>query len=447
MAGRGSVNSTLMLASLVFACLAISEAQSGPSPALNDQVTFDESELTRILQHALAPLPPDSTNRYSDDPAAAHFGQYLFFEKRFSPGAISCAACHDPALDFTDGNQLAKGVGQMHRHTPSLWNVAHNRWFFWDGRADTLWAQALDPVEKEVEFGSSRSRVAHVIHDDANMRRAYEMIFGSMPKLNNDRRFPVDARPVPDNPTHPDAIAWATMSPDDQKAVNQIYVNFGKAIAAYERKIVTEPKSPFDVFVEGIKTSDPAKRDALSPSAKRGLKLFIGEGNCRLCHTGPNFTDGEFHNTGAPPLAGVPQDGGRFEGASKVAKNPFAATDVYSDDREGPSARKLKFMARTPETWGQFKTPSLRNVARTAPYMHQGQFATLREVIEFYSTRKGAVQIGHHQETILVPLNLTPQQIEDLEAFLESLSGPRIAPELSVPPSSPHPSDAADKTP
>jgi cytochrome c peroxidase len=418
--------------------LFVMSASSRPAPG-NDSVEFSQTEINRILQHAIQPPQPDPTNRFADDPRAAHFGQFLFFEKSFSAnGAVSCATCHDPALDFTDGKPLAAGVAEMHRHTPSLWNVAHNRWLFWDGRADTLWSQALDPMEQEKEFGGNRTRIAHLIYNDQGMRQAYETIFGPMPDLSNSAHFPADARPVPSQPEHPHHVAWNSMAANDQDAVNRVFANIGKALAAYER-LLSSDRSPFDQFVEGLKNKGASRQSILSVPAQRGLKLFVGEANCRLCHAGPNFTDGEFHNTGAPPRPDLPQDSGRYEGASRVIKNPFNALSPFSDDVTAPTAQQLSFLAQTPESWGEFKTPSLRNVARTAPYMHQGQFASLRDVIEFYSTRETAVQIGHHQETILVPLNLSQQQIADLVAFLEALNGETLPQNLLVQPPSPAP--------
>jgi cytochrome c peroxidase len=120
-----------------------------------------------------------------------------------------------------------------------------------------------------------------------------------------------------------------------------------------------------------------------------------------------------------------------------VLKSPFNAIGEFSDDPECESADNVRYLANSPEMWGAFKTPSLRNVAQTAPYMRQGQFATLREVIHFYSTLEGAMPIGHHQETILVPLNLTESQIDDLVAFLESLTGQPLPEELTRQPDSP----------
>ena len=405
-----------------------------------DGIEFSKSELRRILGHSPLAEPPAGTNAVAEDPRAARLGQFLFFDTGLSAnGEVACSTCHDPVQSFTDGKPVFEGIGKGTRHTPALWNVAHNRWYFLDGRADSLWAQALQPIEIPIEMGSTRLRLAHQVYDDPALRHAYEVIFGDMPDLDDLRRFPAEGRPVPDDRGHPHHIAWTSMSETDRDAVNRVFVNVGKAMEAYERKLVSR-RSPFDEFVEGLRENDPARQAALSPSAKRGLKLFIGPGQCRLCHVGPNFTDGEFHNIRVPPRGGgLPRDAGRFDGLRKLQSSPFNAAGVYSDDREGRAARRLEFVADTSQNWGAFKTPSLRNVALTPPYMHQGQFERLDDVLEYYSTLEGAITLDHHDETILVPRNFTPQDKEDLIAFLEALTDTDIDPALLEPVASPSP--------
>ncbi len=402
---------------------------------------FSGAERRRILRHApLGPVPADETNSVADDERAAALGQFLFFDPRLSGnGELSCASCHDPSHGFTDGRSLAEGLGPVERNTLSLWNVAYNRWFYWDGRADSLWAQALNPIERPNELGGSRLRCAHLIGEDQALRRSYEALFGPLPDLADPVRFPPAARPVPKDPEDAGHQAWLSMSEDDREAVDRIFTNLGKAIAAYERKLVSR-RSPFDRFAEGVAAGDPELMDAaLSPSAQRGLKLFISpRAGCTLCHSGPNFSDGEFHSIGVPPRdGGLPRDPGRYVGADVVRRDPFNALGPFSDAPAGAAAERTGSIANGPHNWGQFKTPSLRNVARTAPYMHQGQFATLDDVLHYYSTLEGAVQLDHHQEQILKPLQLTAQEREDLRAFLESLTDEGIDAHLLHAPETP----------
>lgn len=432
------------LAQLVLAACAIAQAQDASSglvsQAAGTGVTFDATEVRRILQHSPLPPPPaDSTNRFADDPAAARLGQFLFFEARLSAnGELSCASCHVPSKHFTDGKQLSHGLRTGNRHTPALWNVAYNRWYFLDGRADTLWSQALQPMENDDELGGNRMRIARLIAGDAELRSAYERIFGPLPDMSDAHRFPPDARPLPTDVHHSHHLAWLNMAEADRDAVTRVFVNVAKAIAAYERKLVSR-HSAFDEFAEGLRTGDQRKQQAISESAKRGLKLFVGDANCRLCHSGPNFSDGEFHNIGVPTLdGGPPRDPGRLEGLSMLLSSPFRATEAYSDDRTGPIAERLSFMRSDPEFWGQFKTPSLRNVAVTPPYMHQGQFATLHDVLMYYATLEGSTAL-HHQEPFLAALEL--HQIDDVMAFLETLTDTSLDPALLVKPKTPTFSD------
>lgn len=401
---------------------------------------FSEVERTRLLQHSPLPDPPaDPTNRFADDGVAARLGQFLFFDARFSSdGRVSCATCHMPEQSFADGKPLGEGVSRGTRNTPALWNVAHHRWFQWDGKNDTLWSQALGPLERAPEIGGTRAGIAHAIHDDAELRRAYETVFGRLPELGDETRFPRAACPRPEQPNHPHAVAWSRMSAGDRDAVNRVFANVGKALAAYQRKLVSR-RSAFDRFVEGLRENDERKLAALPAAARRGARLFVGRGQCRVCHLGSNFTSGEFHDTGVPPRdGGPPKDAGRFAGVELLERDPFNAAGDYSDERDGATAEKVRRVSRHPQSWGQFKVPTLRNVSKTAPYMHQGQFATLRDVVRFYSTRAGAVFGGHHpQETILQPLDLTDAEIDDLVAFLESLTDESIDEALRKPPSTP----------
>jgi cytochrome c peroxidase len=150
-----------------------------------------------------------------------------------------------------------------------------------------------------------------------------------------------------------------------------------------------------------------------------------------LCHSGPNFTDGEFHNIGIPPSRGgfAPH---RFAAVDLVRKDPFNTKGPFSDARAAGET-KLDYLVKTQDLWGQIKTPSLRNVAKTAPYMHQGQFKSLDEVLRFYSTLQGMAQAGHSDRAILTPLRLTPPEIADLVAFLESLTDDGVDPRLLRP--------------
>jgi cytochrome c peroxidase len=392
---------------------------------------FTAEEIEKILQHSpLGPPPPDPTNAVADRPQAARLGQLLFFDARFSrDGKVSCSTCHLPLRSFADGKAFPEAFS-VERNVPSLWNVAYNRWYFWDGRTDSLWSQALKPLENPREHGGSRLQFAHLIRQDSRLRSEYENVFGPLPDLADAARFPPAGGPFVRPAGSPLHSAWTTMKEADQNIVNRIFVNLGKALAAYERLLRTS-HSPFDVFVEGIREHDSAKFSALKPLARKGLKLFLGKGNCRLCHSGSNFTDGEFHNIGIPPSrGGLTAD--RYAAIGDLLRDPFNSKGSFSDD-PASGQTKLDFLWIHQDLWGQVKTPTLRNVAKTAPYMHQGQFRTLKEVVRFYSTLDGMVQVGNHERTILRPLMLTSDESSALVAFLESLTDESIDPRLLRP--------------
>ena len=425
---------------LLAAAAACGPGQEPPGRPVQTAVPFSEGQLRRIMQMSpLPPLPTDTTNRYADDPLAARFGQALFFDERLSAdGAVSCATCHDPDQGFTDGKQLALGQAVGNRHTPTLWNVAHHRWLTWDGRADSLWMQALDPIEDPREMGTTRGKLARVIADDPGLLAAYSAVFGPI-KSAALRDRPDDVRPprgreATSGSTAPEAVrAWGALSDDQRAAIDEVFVHAGKAMAAYQRLLV-RGDAPFDRFVEGLREDDAEKVESLSPGAQRGLAMFIGKANCVLCHSGPNFSDGEFHNNALPTLhGGEARDPGRFDGAKVVAASPFNAAGPHSDNPGGPAALRVRQLRQSSEAWGEFRTPSLRNLAHRAPFMHQGQFRGLEDVIEFYSELEGATGRGHHQEQVLAPLRLSKAEKEDLRAFLDALEGAQADPSLLVP--------------
>lgn len=382
-------------------------------------------ELRRIL--ALGPLgppPPDPTNRVADDEDAAALGHRLFFDERLSrDGSVSCATCHDPGRAFTDGRAVSMGLGEGSRNAPTVLDAAQQRWLTWDGRADSLWAQALQPMERRIEMGGDRTAIVRLVLTDPQLRAEYESVFGAAPDLDWLNGLPEAARPVEVEPGQPAAVAWDALSEADRTSINDCFANLGKALAAYQRRL-QGGETNLDRFVRGLRNGDEELLGSLSPEAIAGLRLFVGRGGCIQCHEGPMLSDGEFHLVGAPtPGGGMPTDPGRFLGASIVKADGFNAASRHSDEPEGGAALRVSTLAVSPETWGAFRTPSLRHVGRTAPYMHAGQLPDLESVIRFYSTLEGAVQLDHHREQVLVPLELSEQESRELLAFLKSLEG------------------------
>jgi len=372
----------------------------------------------------LPPTPRDPSNAVADRPAAAALGKRLFADVRFSRNqAVSCATCHAQDRQFQDGLAVGKGVGSGSRRTMPIAGAAHSPWFFWDGRKDSLWSQALGPLEDGVEHGSNRTRIALLMH--AHYKSEYEALFGPMPDLSS---LPQDAGP---QGNAAERAAWQAMAPNRRQDVNRVFANLGKAIAAYERTL-TLGESRFDRYARAVVAGDPVGQKALSSQEVNGLRLFLGKGQCATCHNGPLFTDQHFHNTGVAPRDRARPDRGRSAATAKVQHDEFNCLGAFSDSPQ-EACQELRFMvSEDPTLEGAFKTPGLRNIALRAPYMHAGQFASLEEVIAHY-VRSPAAAVGHselahagaeHSER--KPIRLSESEARDLATFLQALSGPIV---------------------
>jgi cytochrome c peroxidase len=204
------------------------------------------------------------------------------------------------------------------------------------------------------------------------------------------------------------------MAPEDQEAINRAFANFGKSIAAFERTLRVRP-TRFDRYVAGLIGEGAVA--PLSESETAGLRLFVGRARCVTCHNGPMLSNQGFANTGVPPRPGLPFDPGRIAGARQALADPFNCRGAFTDAR-GEGCDELDFMVvNDPHQLRAYKVPSLRDVARRAPYMHAGQFGSLAEVINHYNSARPAM--GGASE--LRPLHLTRRERAQLVAFLHTL--------------------------
>jgi len=409
----------------------------GDKPGDTYEISFTEAQAALLLRHSFDGEPPeDATNAVGDDPDAQIMGQYLFFDTGLSGnGEVSCATCHQPEHGFSDPERTSTAIGTTDRHTPTIVNSAHNRWLNWDGRCDTLWCQAAGPLENPDEQGTNRLAVAHYVHDDGDLSEAYSNIFGSLPDLDDSDRFPDHAMPMPLDTGDPLNIAWDGMTEEDQHAATTVFINVTKTIAAYERRL-SQHSSPFDSMLEEFASGDLTGGDHLSDEAKQGAMLFVGEANCWACHAGATFTNKEFHNVALPPIDGIDNESsGRFGGIDLLLTNPFNSQGEFSDSLSGADT-KLDYLVQSPEEIGSFKTPGLRNLLDTAPYMHGGHFETLTEVVTHYSEMDDPPLVGHREE-LLLPQLWSEEEIASVVAFLESLQGAPIDSELLGQPAAP----------
>ena len=391
--GAGRSNRTLsrMLFALMSALWAMQPSFGAGEERLAGRPAFSDTEIRAILSHGPwpAPAPHDPTNRVSGKPQAVELGTRLFFENRLSGnGQVSCATCHVPERNWSDNLSRGVGVAELDRNTPTLMNLRGAHWYGWGGAADSLWSQSVRPILDQRELGATPRHVAQLVRSDEQLACRYRKAFGAAP------------------------------SPADDESV---LVGVAKALAAFQETLVSG-RTPFDLFREALARGEPPSSWSYSEPAQRGLKIFIGKGGCTTCHSGPNFTNGEFFATGLSTFAprGKP-DSGRQEGVRELLKSPFNLMGAHNDDPTGTSAARTRQAALAKPGPGEFKVPSLRNLVLTAPYGRDGRVETIAEVVRHYA---GVDPVRLHARDGLPakPLQLTAREQVDLVVFLESLS-------------------------
>jgi cytochrome c peroxidase len=379
----------MRLAFAALLALVAGSTGSAAAPQVDSTLEFTDAEVRAILRHGPWPAPwsPDPSNRVSGNPEAIALGERLFFEPRLSPsGKVLCATCHAPFRGWQDARARAFGLAETDRNTPSLFNVRNNRWFGWDGAGDSLWAQSIRPVLEAREMGGSQTGAAALVRGDPELSCRFEKTFGAPPPAEDDG----------------------------------VLAGIGKALAAFQETIVSG-RTPFDGFRDALEKGDRPGAARYPLAAQRGLRIFVGRGNCSTCHFGPGFSNGEFHDTGVPFFTAGGVDPGRHGGIRKLQVNPLNLLGRHSDDQTGKSAIKTRHVALEHRNFGEFKVPGLRNVALSAPYMHNGSLATLADVVRHYS-EINPDRLHSDGEGLLKPLRLSTGEAADLVAFLESLT-------------------------
>jgi cytochrome c peroxidase len=396
-----------------------------------DETSFTAEERAILEEYRLpTKAPDDPSNQYASNDkavAAAQLGKRIFFDRRFSgplrppndgetngsrgavglTGRLACSDCHDPADGGADrrSRPTATSLGATYtgRNAPTVINaayaVASGGWQRWDGSKDSLWSQTLSPLEGPTEHNTTRAAVAALI--DAEYKPAYTAVFGA-PVLT-------------------------------AAGINRVFANVGKAIAAYERLLVSSNfnPAPFDQMLAGDDT-------AMTPAAVRGAKLFIGKAGCNECHRGPMFTDYRFHNIGVPQEGDfvLRTDRGRSDAISSLQSDDFRRSGDFGDEDATAKAKYqayLDSLTVLPADVGAFKTPTLRNVSKTAPYMHNGVYSNIWDVVNHYNFGGGTGIFSGTKEVTIAPLLLDNAELGDLVEFLRSLDDGEALPYPELP--------------
>ena len=428
----------ILCISLFFICHAAS--------ATNTEVSWSSKELSMLKRLYISkPLaaPASPSNRVADNPQAAQLGEKLFFDTRLSlHNDFSCATCHRPDYAFTDRRSRAAGMGRAMRNTPTLVGSANYKWHYWDGRSDSLWAQALIPLESADEMGGSRVAILRTIMDDPEYAEHYQQLFGDLPATTTLAKLPQHAGPLGDLTTR---TAWYQLSEKTRHQINIFYANIGKVLAAYERTLQLQP-TRFDRYAAELLKAATASRTrpvvfsshVMTESEIHGVKLYLNDKktNCRNCHNGRSFSNSKFYDINTAKLDGKSVDYGRALGLDAARHDPFNCLGKYSDlsDNKKEKVCRLSKLGDEKDNTlmvGAFKTPSLRGLVHTAPYFHNGRLETLEGVLQYYSEEAHRLEkTGIHnkkiiqakQEHAVEPLQLTRLENRALLAFLLALS-------------------------
>jgi cytochrome c peroxidase len=487
-----------------------------------------EADWRSLSPLANLPAPPgDPSNKYLGIQSVVVLGHQLFFDVRFAgpslqtdalkrpvtyarapkgqPAAVACVTCHDPNRAGVDTTSLpgnvSIGAAWADTNAPSTFNLGYYTFVFWNGRADSLWAQAAAACEGGLmngnrlhtlwtlsEFYGPAWADAFPDHPLPALGKRAEVqallettgptagqcrkdptcpINKGCREVRGDKdgaagcwpRFPLDGKPgapgcAPGDPSEPFGDAFDCMMAEDRVVVTRTLVNFGKAIAAYEHGLISGD-APFDRWINDVKAGRGDESREISATAKHGARLFVGKAACVDCHDTALFSDNSFHNVGVPQVGpGVPTEAdcpaggtcdcgvgknclpwGARDGLAKLKTNAFRRDSIWSDAPDDGLRKRLAEQVEG-HSKGAWRTPSLRNVALTAPYMHNGALATLEDVVAHYN-RGGSPAAPGARSAQIKPLFLTDDEQAALVEFLKTLTGTPPPAELTRTPGLP----------
>jgi cytochrome c peroxidase len=412
-----------LVAVVVALTAACSSSSTGSSTCL-DGVSHDDCVKLAALALPQA-LPPARGNAHADEFNVVLLGFHVFFDSRFSKNLnVRCESCHSVDYGFADNQPVPiAGLGHGARNAPTIFNAARYQTVFWDGRADTLWSQPLFALENTAEMDFTRLEIVHLLN--AVYTKEYGNAFGPLPDFSDSARFP--ARGAPGD------AAYDAMAAEDKDLVNGVVANVGKALEGYMRKVATGP-SVVDAYLAkkfgspeaasgGAAGAAPAQAvpatGTLTPQQEHGMAVFANAG-CLQCHGGPQLSDSQFHNLGVPAIADQPLDPGHSEAAiATLDNNPFNAAGPFF---EGVPS---DVPAPAPPVLGGFRTPSLRNLPKSAPYGHNGSFASLGDIVDFHLQGGGSdsTTFVGSVDPLIKPSPLSSDDRAALIEFLNALVG------------------------
>lgn len=379
-------------------------AQTDPAPRLDShssqvpEIPWTPMEISLLKNmHISKALRLKPSHPFLHDPKLAQVGQTIFFDTSLSHnGTMSCASCHNPRSFWTGGNFAEFSRKSNDKDPPSLMFSPYFRFLNWDGSADSLYMQSMNPFTNPKEHGLSEADLIKKLKANSTYHEAW--------KSFQKKACYVTKKEKKTNQK------WCALSP----------IPFvGMALESFLWDMEMKP-GPFDQFIESLSLSTEKQTPlSLSQTAQQGLKLFLGKGNCVSCHYGPLLSDGEFHSVGAPNQTEEPDERGRVWGVHKLLNSPNHCLGRPSYPFLVNGCKHLLFLPiNRVDQVGAYRTPSLRNVSQTAPYFHSGAIPNLEGVIRHYSF---AVSLSMGDLEI-VPLNLSEKESFSLQEFLKMLN-------------------------
>jgi cytochrome c peroxidase len=413
-------------------------------------VLFSDTEKEIINTLIYTEPDDDPTSAYDQSSSAATLGQKFFWDTQFSGNIIAtgnrnsttyattaskliaCVTCHSPSAGWADNvskpNDVSLGANFTSRNAPTVLNSVRYTYQLWDGSADSPWSLIRAPIEGG-PHNFHRYGVAYVICNSdnsgskANYKAEFEAIFGN---VATTAICATVLGTAPSSANSYGKTVYTGLTSTQQGNIDTIFAGFAKAIAAYERLIVSK-NSAFDQWAAGNEAAMTAKQ-------KRGLKVFITKGNCIRCHSGANFADGSFHNLGVPQVGGFSgnNDQGRYDGITTLVSGSNSTFNTASTYNDNSATNRVSGLSASSSDIGKFKTPTLRSVSATAPYFHNGTFNSLWDVVNFYNFAGNGGNFPGTKDTILTTRHMTNEEMEDLVSFLGALNGEDLATSLTT---------------